>query len=207
MAPSRQRFSIAAAVAACVAVYAWWIWPRNVAKDLETSYVDDLSVLADGKPLPDVIRTGDAVPVVLRFRVPPGREDEAYIPYFMIVGPQGYDRGGQPDAIEAFPQSRARDAPGASLTVVRDGRVVDLTPKLPPEGDTHQQFCALIEPSLLRINGSASGPLELHLWLYLKSKTPNSMKRFAGDGHLVFMHAFQFEKLAEPQAPSGVAND
>jgi hypothetical protein len=183
------------------------MWPRNVAKDLEATYVEDLSVLTDGKPLPDVIRTGDAIPVVLRFRIPAAREDEAYIPYFMIVGPKGYDRGGQPDAIEAFPQSRARDAPGTSLTVVRNGRVVDLTPKLPPEGDTHQQFCALIEPSLFRMNGSASGPLELHLWLYRKSTTPNAVKRFAGEGHLVFMHKFEFEKSAEPQALSGVAND
>jgi hypothetical protein len=198
MARSWKRLVIAAAAAAAgAAIYYGWFWRRDVSDDLEQAYVTELTVLTDRKPLPETIRSGEAHPVVVRFRLPLDREQESYIPIFMVVGPDGYDPWGKPDPIEAFPQSSARTAPGARLTVNRGGRVVDVTPKPPAEGDPFHQYCALIDPELFIQNGASSGPLELHLWLYPENKTPSAQKRIGGDGHLIFIHRFQFERTGE----------
>jgi hypothetical protein len=195
MARRRQILVTAAVVVAAGAVsaYVWRSWPRNVADDLQQAYVTELTVTTDGKPLPETIRTGESHVILVRFRLPAERRDESHVALFMVVGPEGY--GGNPDVIEAFVQSGARNAPRTRLTIVRDGREVDVTPKPPADGDPVQQYCALLNPAFFTRNNAASGQRELHLWLYPRNTAPDSPTSIGGEGRLIFMHRFNFERV------------
>src|ERR1044072_7976586 len=108
----------AVVVGAGALTYFRWSRPkRDVSKDLEPNYVQQLAVTIDGKPLPAVIRSGEAHPIVVRLQIPPDRSEDSYLALFMVVDSNGYEQEVKPDPIEAFQQSGARNAPGVSLSV------------------------------------------------------------------------------------------
>lgn len=146
----------------------WWNWRPNLDDYVESEAVDSLELTLDGVPFPDQIHRDHVYVVNLRFR-PLGRfrgmkerdlADKIQDIHFDAYHNQKVDTTG-------LSRVYARgEGPELTLSVIRDGKPINVTPLPPQKGEDFLQYAGLFQASRFQHYAKSTEPLEYVIWIF-----------------------------------------
>lgn len=171
--------------------FGWWqlmVAPHRVNESFFRPDRFEITADVDGKPLPDRMGFGEPLPIRFRCPVPDGVDKTApLIAMLQICHPSTYKGAA---TVEAFQQIHG--GPKVSLTIHGTAGLKDVAPPFPQKNENIYQFCVMFQGKSLQMKDIIGVPLEMHLWMSVPGKTPQSSGTIGEDIVWVFRHPFEF---------------